>query len=84
MSALDDILARLHFEDNRVIERCVARSCVIDNDDAEAAAQELFDLRTRIAELEKAIEHVIRADELNQDWDAQRLVDLLPKPPEEK
>ena len=52
MSALDDILARLHFEDNRVIERCVARSCVIDNDDAEAAAQELFDLRTRIAELE--------------------------------
>jgi len=61
MSALDDILAREHFEDNNVIERCVARSCVVDNDDAELAAEQLADLRKWVDEKDVYID-ALRAD----------------------
>ncbi len=50
----------------------------------QAATAELAQLRAAKDEARKVIEHVLRADEDDREWDAQELVDWLEANPKEQ
>ncbi len=55
--------------------------CRANISDLEGQVEELRAARN---EARKVIEHVLRADEANEEWDAQELVDWLEDNPEEE
>ena len=51
----------------------------VDYEILDEAIAELAQLRAELDKARRAIEHVLRANETDQEWDAQELVDWLEK-----